>query len=53
LKWERIGKNEKDCPNLFYRIDIEKSVIQRKNGSNKSPFDLIIDTIKDHIPPKI
>ncbi|MDR2761159.1 MAG: AIPR family protein [Planctomycetaceae bacterium] len=46
LKWEKIGKSEKDCPNLFYRIDIEKAVLQKKNGSKKSPIDLIIETIK-------
>jgi len=52
LKWEKIGKSHIECPNLYYRIDIEKSVLQRKNGTSKSLFDLIVEAIEKSIPKK-
>jgi len=47
LKWERIGKSENDCPNLYFKIEVAKMFLQNKNGTNKSLYDMIVDTISN------
>ena len=52
LKWEGIGKKHEDCPNLYYQIDISRSLLKMSDSPNKSHYDLIIQVFENDIPKK-